>query len=128
MKNVAVVQELYRAFREQDEAAFRRTVTDDVEWIQCEGFPGGGVRRGPDQVWEGVFRANRERWNGFAFEIERSLDAGDAVVVLGRYSGRAASTGRPMSAAAAHVYELVGGRVRRIRMFADTAPMQDALR
>ena len=35
---------------------------------------------------------------------------------------------KPMSVVAAHVYELVGGKVRRFLMYADTAPMHDALR
>ena len=128
MKNVDVVKELYRCVREQDDAGFRRVVTDDLEWVQCAGFPGGAVRHGADEVLAGVLRANRERWNGFAYEVERMLDAGDTVVVLGRYSGRAGTTGKPMSVVAAHVYELVGGKVSRFLMYADTAPMHDALR
>lgn len=127
MSNTDIIQELYRSFREKDDEAFRKICTDDLEWIQNEGFPNGAVRRGADAVIEGVFRRNQSDWEGFRFHIEQMLDAGSSVVVIGRYEGRHHATRKQMTAAAAHVYDLRDGKVCRFRMFADTKRMWDAM-
>jgi uncharacterized protein len=127
MRNVEIIQELYRCFRERDDEGFRRICADDVEWIQNVGFPHGAVRVGADAVIEEVFRGNRSEWDGFAYHIEQMLDAGASVVVIGRYEGRHHVTQKPMQATAAHVYDLKDGKVSRFRMFADTKPMWDAM-
>jgi hypothetical protein len=53
MRNVDVIRELYRCFRERDDEGFRRICVDDVEWIQNVGFLHGAVRVGADAVIEG---------------------------------------------------------------------------
>jgi uncharacterized protein len=127
MTNLEVVRDLYRAMRERDDAAVHVLCAADVVWVQSPGFPGGGTWHGPQEVIERVFRANAERWAGFAFTAEEFLEADGRVVVLGAYSGRAATTGKEMRAIVAHVYDVVGGRVVRFRMFADTQQMWLAL-
>ncbi len=125
MNNIEVIQELYRAFRQQDYEAFLRISSEDIEWVQNEGFPGGATRKGTSAVIEGVFKANQNNWEGFAYHIEEFLDAGDSIIVIGRYTGRNRISGKPMSAAA-HVYDLRDGKVCRFRMFADTKIIWDA--
>jgi uncharacterized protein len=127
MNNIKVVKELYRAFREQDYDAFVSITTDDIEWIQNEGFPGGATYKGSSAVIEGVFKANNDKWEGFAYHIEDILDAGNSVVVIGKYSGRDRISGKLMSAAAAHIYDLREGKVCRFRMFADTKTIWNAM-
>lgn len=120
MNNVEIIQELYRAFREKDYEAFLRISTADLEWIQNEGFPNGATYKGASEVIEKVFKANNNNWEGFAYQIEQFLDASDSVVVVGTYTGRNRISGKLMSAAAAHIYDLRDGKVCRFRMFADT--------
>ncbi|MGB6300644.1 MAG: nuclear transport factor 2 family protein [Rivularia sp. (in: cyanobacteria)] len=127
MNNIQVIQELYRAFREQDYDAFRRITTDDLEWIQNEGFPGGAIRKGASEVIKGVFQANNNNWKNFTYNIEEFLDAGNSVIAIGRYSGYNRITGKPMSAAATHIYNLRDGKVCRFRMYADTKTIWDAM-
>lgn len=127
MTNVEVIQALYRCFLDKDDAGFRRLCTDDLEWVQNQGFPHGAVRSGADEVIEGVFKGNRREWDGFAYRIEEVLDAGSSVVVIGRYEGQHRITRKPMQAAAAHVYDLREGKICRFRMFADTKLMWDAM-
>jgi uncharacterized protein len=88
MNNIEVIQELYRAFREKDYDAFLRISTEDLEWVQNEGFPGGTTHKGASEVVERVFKANNNNWEGFAYEIKEILDAGTTVIVIGMYSGR----------------------------------------
>ncbi|HZG37511.1 MAG TPA: nuclear transport factor 2 family protein [Nodosilinea sp.] len=127
MNTVDVIRELYRAFRDRDYDAFLSITTPDLEWIQNEGFPGGATYRGAAEVIEGVFKANSNNWAGFAYQIEEFLDAGDSVIVVGRYTGKNTVSGKPLSAAAAHIYDLRGGKVCRFRMFADTKTIWDSM-
>ena len=127
MNNIEVIQELYRAFREQDYDAFLRISAEDLEWVQNEGFPGGATRKGASAVVEGVFKANNNNWEGFTYQIEQFLDAGSSVTVIGMYAGRHRVSGKSMRAAAAHVYDLRDGKVCRFRMFADTKTIWDAM-
>ncbi len=120
IENVQVVRDMYEAFGMKDETRLRQLLHPDVEWIQCAGFPGGGHRRGQDEVLEKVFRSLRSDWNDWRVEIEEYLDAGDAVVVLGHYAGTHAATKRPMTAVFAHVYIVANGRIVRFRQFTDT--------
>lgn len=127
MNNIQVIQELYRAFREKDYDAFLDISTEDIEWVQNEGFPGGGTHKGASEVIERVFKANNNNWEGFAYEIKQFLDAGTSIIVLGIYTGRHRVSSKSMRAAAAHVYDLRDGKVYRFRMFADTKIIWDAM-
>ncbi|MEM9004723.1 MAG: nuclear transport factor 2 family protein [Cyanobacteria bacterium P01_F01_bin.86] len=127
MNNIEVIQELYRAFREKDYTAFLSISTEDLEWIQNEGFPGGAKRKGASEVIEGVFKANNNHWENFAFHIEEFLDAGSSVIVIGKYTGTNRISGQSMSAAAAHIYDLRDSKVHRFRMFADTKKIWDSM-
>ena len=127
MNNIEVVKELYRAFREQDYDTFLCLSTEDIEWIQNEGFPSGATYQGASAVIEGVFKANNDKWSDFAYHIEEILDAGNSVIVIGKYSGRDRLSGKSMSAAAAHIYDLHDGKIARFRMFADTKSIWNAM-
>lgn len=127
MSNIEIIQELYRAFHKKDYNAFLHICADDLEWVQNEGFPGGTTRRGAAEVIEGVFKANDSNWEGFAYQIEQFLDAGDSIVVIGQYVGHHRISGKSMRASAAHVYDLRDGKVCRFRMFADTKAIWDAM-
>ncbi|MBD2104103.1 nuclear transport factor 2 family protein [Leptolyngbya sp. FACHB-261] len=127
MSNFETVQELYRAFREKDYDAFLHICTDDLEWIQNKGFPDGTTRKGVTEVIEGVFKANDSKWEGFAYQIEQFLDAGDSIVVLGQYVGHHRVSSKLMSASAAHIYDLRAGKICRFRMYADTKTIWDAI-
>jgi ketosteroid isomerase-like protein len=127
MNNIEVIQELYRAFREKDYDAFLRISTHDLEWIQSKGFPGGATYKGASEVIESVFKANHNNWEDFAYNIEQFLNASNSVIVIGSYTGINRISGKSMSAAAAHIYELRDGKVCRFRMFADTKTIWDTM-
>jgi uncharacterized protein len=127
MNNIEVIQELYRAFHEKDYDAFQRISTDDLEWIQNKGFPGGARYKSASEVIEAVFKANHNNWEGFGYNIEQFLDASNSVIVIGSYTGSNRISGKSMSAAAAHIYDLRDGKVCRFRMFADTKTIWDTM-
>lgn len=127
MNNIAVIQELYRTFREQDYDAFQIICAPDLEWIQNEGFPRGSTYRGVDAVVEGVFKVFNQDWDSWRFQIEEYLDAGHSIIVLGFYEGIHRVSRKSFRSTAAHVYDLVDGKVTRFRQFTDTKVIWDAM-
>jgi len=127
MTNLEVIQELYRAFSQKDYDAFLRICTSDLEWIQNQGFPRGATRQGAEAVVEEVFKAFNNDWELWSFDIEQYLDAGETVIVIGRYTGRHRLSGKSFSSPAAHVYDIRKGKVFRFRQFTDTKVIWDAM-
>jgi ketosteroid isomerase-like protein len=126
--NLEIVQALYAAFAEQDREQILAIFDPEIEWIQNEGFPGGGRFIGAEAVMDGVFDRLGREWEGWGAEVDRWLDAGESIVALGEYHGTNRATGRAMTAAFAHVLWLRGGRVVRFEQYADTATVVAACR
>lgn len=125
--NVDVVRQLYTAFARSDVEAVRALLDDDVQWLQCAGFPGAGHHHGADVVLQRVFGNLRSQWLEFSATVDEYIDAGDQVVALGSYTGRHVVTATSMTAVFAHVFDLENGRITRFRQYADTAPMLKAM-
>ncbi len=126
MTNLEVVKELYRAFAAKDQEQLTKIIAEDVQWIQCDGFPGGDHRQGRQAVFDKVFSALKSEWVDFKAEVDEYLDAGDTIVVTGAYTGTHSQTQQQMRSVFAHVYDLSQGQIVRYRQFADTAPMVKA--
>lgn len=124
---LTTVQSMYEAFGRADETRLRELIAPDVEWIQCDGFPGGEHRRGIDSVLAGVLHGNRSTWQGFAVTIDRYVAGGDDVVALGSYTGTHSGTQKPMRAVFAHAYRVTDGRITRFEQYCDTWPMVRAM-
>lgn len=126
--NLDTVAALYQCFRTQDYDGFRRLCADDLEWRQNPGFPGGGTWAGADAVIAAVFRSFDSEWEGWGYTIDAMIEAGgDAVLVIGRYTGRHRQSGARLEAEAVHLYTLAGDRIARFRQFADTKTIHDAM-
>jgi ketosteroid isomerase-like protein len=119
--NLKIVQSLYEAFGAQDRERILEIFDPDIEWVQNEGFPGGGMYVGAETVLDEVFARLAAEWKTWQAEVGRWLDAGDSIVALGAYRGTHRRTGRSMTAAFAHVYWLRAGQVTRFEQYADTA-------
>ena len=118
--NVRIVRELYTSFSERDEVTLRHVLHQNVEWIQCRGFPGGDHHHGVDAVVENVYDGLQREWNDWRVDIDELIDAGKSVVALGKYSGKHAQTGCSMDAVFAHVYDIEAGKIIRFRQYTDT--------
>lgn len=125
-RDLEIVQALYTALKEGDRDRVLEILDPQVEWIQNEGFPGGGRFVGVDQVYEKVFNRLAGEWEGWGAEVGRWLEADDSVVALGAYRGTFRKTGKSMRAAFAHVYSLRDGRIVRFEQYADTAKVAAA--
>jgi ketosteroid isomerase-like protein len=128
MTNLEIVQRMYTAVREQDRDTIVALFAPDIEWIQNEGFPGGGRHVGVEAVIAGVFTKLRREWEGWRAPVAEWIDAGDTIIALGEYHGTNKSTGKSMRAAFAHVYRVEAGRIRRFQQFTDTHMVAQATR
>lgn len=116
-----IVKGAYDAFRRGAIDEVTAIMADDIEWVEAEGGPYGGVYNGPDAVVEGVFQPLGGKWEEFVVEPERFVDGGDTVVAMGTYRGTYAETGKHFEAPFAHAWDLEDGTVVRFQQYVDTA-------
>jgi ketosteroid isomerase-like protein len=128
MSDVETVQRSYDAFERGDMDAVLADMHPDIEWHQAQGLPHGGLYRGLAEVRRNIFDPlDEEWWETFSAVPDEFLDAGEHVVVLGRYRGVAKGTGKRLDVPFVHVWTLAGGKAVRFRQFLDTAGWVAAL-
>ena len=127
MSNVDSVKQVYQGFAEGDIPTVLGVLSSDIDWTEAEGFPYAGTYHGPKAVLEGVFMRLGSEWNGFAAIPDEFIDAGDTVVVLGKYSGTYKATGKSFQANFAHVWKLRDGKAMRFVQYVDTLVVDRAL-
>ena len=128
MSSVEATRRSYEAFARGDLDAVVADMDEAIEWHQAQGLPHGGLYRGLPEVRRAIFDPlDEEWWDEFAADAHEFLDAGDHVVVVGRYRGRAKGTGKPLDVPFVHVWTWSGGKAIRFRQFLDTAGWVEAL-
>ncbi len=128
MGNVDLVKRSYDAFERGDLDAVVAEMDPQIEWHQAQGLPHGGLYRGLAEVRRNVFDPLEESWwDEFSAVPDELLDAGDEIVVLGRYRGVARGTGKRLDVPYVHVWTIREGRAVRFRQFLDTAGWVNAL-
>lgn len=128
MSNVDLVRGIYQAFAKGDVPAVLGALDPQVDWNESERFPYGGKFIGTQDVLNRVFVPLATEWEGYKAEPEQFLDAGDAVVALGWYSGKYRRTGRSFRAKFAHVFWIKSGKVQRYQQYTDTALVLEAMK
>ena len=121
-ENVALVRGIYDAFASGDVPAVLGAMSPDIVWNEAENFPLADRNPyiGPNAILEGVFARLAADWDGFAVGVEELLDAGDAVVALGRYRGTHRATGRAIDAQLVHIWRIEDGKAKAFQQLTDT--------
>jgi hypothetical protein len=121
-QNVATVRSLYEAFAKGDVPTVLGAFTPDAEWREAENFiyADGNPYVGAGAILQGVFLRLATEWDKFAANPAQYFDAGDTVIVTGRYTGSYKATGRSIDAQFAHFWTLQDGKVARFQQYADT--------
>ena len=93
-----------------------------IVWNEAENFPyaDDNPYRGPEAVLNGVLARLGSEWEGFAGVPEEFRDAGDTIIVLGRYRGTFRATGRAMNAQMVHVWRVKDGKAAAFQQYTDT--------
>jgi uncharacterized protein len=125
---VDIVRRSYDAFERGDMDAVMADMHPEIEWHQAQGLPHGGLYRGLDEVRRNIFDPlDEEWWNEFTAVPDEFLDAGDEVVVVGRYRGTAKETGKQLDVPFVHIWSMSGDQAIRFRQYLDTAGWVAAL-
>ncbi|MDH3588116.1 MAG: nuclear transport factor 2 family protein [Gammaproteobacteria bacterium] len=129
VENINVVRDMYDAFGRGDIAAVVASMDPDIEWNEAENFPYADRNPyiGPQAVVDGVFNRLAGEWEYWSLDHEEFFDAGDYVIVTGRYHAEHKGTGGEIRAQFAHVWQLHDGKVIRFQQYTDTAQIASAI-
>jgi uncharacterized protein len=120
--NLDLVRGVYEAFAAGNVAEVVGRMSPDMVWNEAENFPyaDGNPYCGPDAIVAGVFARLASEWDGFAAVPEEFLDAGETILVLGRYRGTHLATQRAFDAQFAHVWRIEAGKAAAFQQYTDT--------
>ena len=127
MSNVQLAKDIYTAFGRGDIPTVLATFHPEIEWRQAEGNPynlDGSAWIGPQAVLENLFMRIGAEWDGFTITIRTIHDAGDYVIIVGRYTGTYKPSGRKLDSQLCHVLRFQGGKLVGFQQYLNTAQLQ----
>ena len=121
-ENLDLIRGIYAAFAAGDIPGVLGRMAPDMVWNEAENFPyaDGNPYVGHDAILGGVFARLGGEWDGFAAVPDEFLDAGDTIVMLGRYRGTCKATGKSIHAQMAHVWRVADGKAKSFQQYTDT--------
>jgi hypothetical protein len=129
-RNVEVVQSLYA---DLDLAKVRARALDVADLVD-PAFELHPPEQSPDlQTYRGLegllayLAMQLDLWDDAAFETEQFIDAGDRVVVFGRFSVRGKASGVPVTILSAHVWTVREGRAVSMVIYSDRTEAVEAV-
>ena len=120
--DMAALKDAYAAFSRGDFAVASKILAPDIEWVETgKGMPYSGTWHGPESVVNDVWTSFATYWGGpgvVGLETYQFLDAGDQIVVTGRFTGKD-SEGRTLDAPCAHVWRMSNGAATHFANYSD---------
>ncbi|PSM48435.1 ketosteroid isomerase [Chroococcidiopsis sp. CCALA 051] len=120
LTNIEIIRSWY-------EAPNRDSVAPNAEWLITESFPAGGRYVGLPAIFEKFFPQLHSYFSEWESKVSEMLDAGNCIVALGHYSGRAKLTGTAFTCPFVHIWKLSNGKIVQFRQSADTLTIAQAL-
>jgi ketosteroid isomerase-like protein len=123
------VEAIYAALARRDHPALRALVDPQVEWNSSENFlyaehnPYVGI-----EMFLAFQRQVAEDWETFTIRPDEILNAGETVIVRGRYQGKFRGTGFGLDAEFVHVIRFRNGKLMSGQSYTDTAQFRDAVK
>jgi ketosteroid isomerase-like protein len=96
----------------------------DQHFGQHSVFYRGTPFRGRQEVAESIFRRMGTEWDGFIVKPQALHDAGDVIVMPGRYGGKYKAAGLSTNAQVVHVWTIRNGKLSKLQQYVDTAEMR----
>jgi ketosteroid isomerase-like protein len=117
-ENVEIVRRAFDAWNSGDPEAALDLLDPDIEWRLPPNFPDAEVWHGRDAVVEGLASVTGA-WDEFRVDVHELIDAGDRVVALVRFHGRAAITGLDLGGVSvdAQIWTLRECRAVEVQMY-----------
>jgi ketosteroid isomerase-like protein len=127
MGNIETVKKMYELFEAKNNRAIEEIFDENIKWNQMKGFPNGGQYLGANAIFENVFDMFRENWSGWKATINRYIDSGDGVFVVGFYEGTYKATGKYMKSDFACEYKIKAGKIIEFNQYTDTFLIGEAM-
>jgi len=127
MSNVQFAKDIYTAFGRGDIPAVLAAFDSEVQWREAEGNPyqpDGTPWIGPQAILERLFVRLGAEWEGFTVNVRTLHDAGDYVVMEGRYAGTYKASKKSIDAQVCHVLRFRDGKLLSFQQYVDTAQLQ----
>jgi uncharacterized protein len=124
-RDLEKIEELYKAQEKRDLRSIIMLMSQDVEIIQSNELPWGGHFTGHDGVKK--FLGALAEHIDSQVQIERMIDAGDKIAVIGRTVGEAKKTKLEFDVPIVHIWTMREGQVVRFEPYIDNATMLAAL-
>lgn len=127
MVNTEIVKTIYRDFTAGDAPAILAVFDDRVEFRLAEGHPYRGAEPpwiGKEAIARSFFAVAGPEWVDWSIHVLEMLEAADAVVVEGRYTGVYKPTGNRMDVQVCHVWRFRAGTVTSFHQYVDTARLR----
>jgi ketosteroid isomerase-like protein len=124
-ENVEIVRQMYEAFHRGDAEGTLSYFDPDVVVDASKARPDGGRGQGREQL-NAIVTAWMGTWDEWREEIAEMRDLGSRVLVLSVQHGRGKGSGVEVEARYALIYEIHGGKITRMDMYADAARALEA--
>jgi ketosteroid isomerase-like protein len=123
MSGMNTIQAAYAALGRNDPSVLFGAMDPAINWFQAEGNPLADRNPyvGPQAVADGVFGRLLAAIDNFTAVPRTFIDAGDDVVVIGRYGGTMKNGGARLDSPFCHVWRFDGGKIVAFQQFTDTA-------
>jgi ketosteroid isomerase-like protein len=131
MNRVEHLKSLYAAFGEGDMETVLGAMHPQIKWNEAEGnpysLPSDEPFVGPNEVLTKLFARLAEEWEDFVVSPQSYYDAGESVIIEGRYTGLYKETGKSQDSPFCHVWHFDGDKISRFQQYTNTAALQEVM-
>ena len=130
MSNVQFAKDIYAAFGRGDIPTVLAAFHPQIEWREAEGNPyepGGAAWTGPQAILDKLFMRLGTEWDGFKVTVHKLHDAGDHVVMEGRYTGTFKTSKKSLDAQVCHVLGFQSGKLVKFQQYVDTRQLHSVM-
>ena len=124
--NVDLVKKFYSSFKAKDKQTYLQLCDDNIEWIVMDNMPYGCTYIGKTAVFEKYFRNLFSNFAEFHAIPKEFLDAGEVIVVLGKYQIVTKKSRKMIESPFAHAYTIKNEKIIQFRQYTDTVKIQEA--
>lgn len=124
-ENITIIDRIYNSFETRDSLTFFKLLSPTIHVTQCSEVPWGGVYHGLEETK--VFFGKVNTYLEDHVAIERVVNGGDRIAVIGRGHGTIKATGRGFDVPIMHLWGFQDGLAVRLEIVLDVPTMQAAL-
>ncbi len=124
-ENIGIARRLYEAWNRHDLAASLEILDPSVVIDRSESLADARIYRGHAEAEE-FWNQWIDTWECFSWEIDEYVDAGENVVVLGRFHGRGTTSGADVEANVSQLLTFRDGLLVRAKLFQSSSEALEA--